>query len=212
MYWNSEVSLNTFIFSIFVLLLIIYNNAYTQYKIHELNNKWTYAFMASFIFMQLIEFFIWRNLNNKYNKVFTSMAICLLMLQPIFSLMMIKEIKLRNILISIYTIIALPYSIYKYSNMNIRSTVTKSGHLRWNLSWNLFFSAIWMILFFYGIIYSQKWMGAIIAIVLLFISYYNYNYDGSLESHWCWIINGIMIYYALYLLFYLPYCEKRKIC
>ena len=44
MCWNKEVSLNTFIFSIFVLLLIMYNNAYTQYKIEELNSIWVYLF------------------------------------------------------------------------------------------------------------------------------------------------------------------------
>lgn len=33
MCWNENVSLNTFLFSSFVLLLIFYNNTYTQYKI-----------------------------------------------------------------------------------------------------------------------------------------------------------------------------------
>ena len=39
MCWNEHVSLNTFIFSIFVLLLIAYNNKYTQYKIEMFNIK-----------------------------------------------------------------------------------------------------------------------------------------------------------------------------
>ncbi len=68
MCWNQHVSLNTFLFSSFILILIIYNNKYTQYKIKELNNVWIYVFFFSFISMQLIEFFIWRNINNKYNK------------------------------------------------------------------------------------------------------------------------------------------------
>jgi hypothetical protein len=58
MCWNASVSLNTFLFSIFILLLIVYNNSFTQYKIQDLNNIWIYLFLASFIFMQLIEFFI----------------------------------------------------------------------------------------------------------------------------------------------------------
>ena len=53
MCWNESVSLNTFLFSSFVLLLIIYNNYYTKYKIPELNNVWIYLFLASFISMQL---------------------------------------------------------------------------------------------------------------------------------------------------------------
>lgn len=38
MCWNEHVSLNTFLFSSFVLALIVYNNSYTKYKIQELNN------------------------------------------------------------------------------------------------------------------------------------------------------------------------------
>ena len=40
MCWNEHVSLNTFLFSSFVLLLIIYNNYYTKYKIKELHSPW----------------------------------------------------------------------------------------------------------------------------------------------------------------------------
>lgn len=60
MCWNANVSLNTFLFSGCVLALIIYNNSFTQYKIQELNNKWVYFLIASFVFIQLIEFFIWK--------------------------------------------------------------------------------------------------------------------------------------------------------
>lgn len=59
MCWNASVSLNTFLFSSFVLALIIYNNLFTKYKIHELNNIWVYLFLSSFVFMQLIEFCIY---------------------------------------------------------------------------------------------------------------------------------------------------------
>ena len=58
MCWNEHVSLNTFLFSSFVLLLIIYNNLFTKYKIQELNNTFVYLFITSFVVMQLIEFFI----------------------------------------------------------------------------------------------------------------------------------------------------------
>ena len=71
MCWNKDISLNTFLFSSFILVLIIYNNTYTQYKINELDNIWMYLFFASFIFMQLIEYFIWRNINDPvYNNLF----------------------------------------------------------------------------------------------------------------------------------------------
>ena len=92
MCWNKQISLNTFIFSFGVLLLIIYNNNYTQYKIKELNNFWMYMFLSSIIFVQLIEYFIWNNINNPfYNQIFTTMVILLTLSQPVFSLLLIKS-------------------------------------------------------------------------------------------------------------------------
>ena len=54
MCWNQYISLNTFIFSVFVLLLIAYNNEYTQYKTPFFSNKFVYFFFMSFISMKLI--------------------------------------------------------------------------------------------------------------------------------------------------------------
>ena len=100
MCWNEHVSLNTFIFSIFVLLLIAYNNKYTQYKIEMFNNKFVYIFFASFITMQLIEFFLWRNLNNpRLNNLFSIMGSLLLIIQPIASLLILKDDNLKYKLI-----------------------------------------------------------------------------------------------------------------
>jgi hypothetical protein len=60
------------------------------------------------------------------------MVAVILILQPIFSLMMITETKLRNILVLIYSIIVIPYLLYKYFHINLKSLVSKNGNLRWN--------------------------------------------------------------------------------
>jgi len=150
MCWNENVSLNTFLFSGFVLALIIYNNSFTKYKIHELNNKWVYLFIASFVFMQLIEFFIWRNINNKfYNNIFSIFAVLLLIIQPIASIMIITNIQLRNLLLISYLLLVIPFSIYKFSTNHIHSVVSEGGHLIWN-----FFNIppilwiVWLFFFF----------------------------------------------------------------
>ena len=65
MCWNEFVSMNTFIFGIFGLLIIAYNNKYSNYKISFFNNSYAYLFMLAFILMQLIEFILWRNLDNR---------------------------------------------------------------------------------------------------------------------------------------------------
>ena len=118
MCWNEHVSLNTFLFSSFVLLLILYNNTYTQYKLKYFDNIWIYLFFISFISMQLIEFFIWRNIDNKfYNHIFSTMAAMLIFIQPVVSLMLIPNISLRNILLCAYLVLFIPYFTYKYLSL-----------------------------------------------------------------------------------------------
>ena len=120
MCWNEHVSLNTFLFSSFVLLLIFYNNTYTQYKIKDFNSLGVYLFFISFISMQLIEFFIWRNINNAfYNHIFSTMAAMLIFIQPIITLMLLPDILLRNYLLVMYSVVFIPYFTYKFITNNI---------------------------------------------------------------------------------------------
>jgi len=214
MCWNENVSLNTFLFSGFILALIIYNNAFTKYKIQELNDKWVYLFFASFIFIQLIEFFIWRNINNKfYNKLFSIIATLLLLIQPLASIMIVKNMELRNLLIYSYLLLAIPFSIYKFSTHRIYSTISENGHLRWN-----FFDIspiiwiVWLFFFLFSFVYEKHWYGIIFSLVTLLITVINYKNDNTVGSMWCWAVNSIMIYYAIYLLIYLPFLEKMNIC
>ena len=213
MCWNEHVSLNTFLFSSFVLVLIIYNNSFTKYKIQDLNNIYVYFFFASFIFMQLIEFFIWRNINNTYyNNIFSISATILLLTQPIASIMLLTNIKLRNLLLFSYALLAIPFSLYKFSTKHIYTVVSNSGHLRWNYFDTPFASIIWLFFFLFSFVYEKKWFGLIFGLTALIITFINYKNDNTIWSMWCWSVNAIMIYYAIYLLFYLPFLEKMDIC
>lgn len=214
MCWNETVSLNTFVFSSFVLLLIIYNNSYTKYKIRELNNKWMYAFIASFVFMQLTEFFIWRNINNKfYNNLFSTVATCLLIVQPALSIMILSETHLRNILLFSYLLLALPYSIYKFYIKRVYTVVSESGHLTWKFfDVSPFISAIWFFFFSFSFFYEKNWVGIGFGFIALLLSFLNYYNDQTMWSMWCWVVNSVMIYYAVYLLMFLPFYEKCSIC
>lgn len=220
MCWNADISLNTFLFSSFLLALVIYNNSYTRYKIKDLNNKWIYLFFASFILMQLIEFFIWRNINNKfYNSIFSSCALLLLIIQPVASLMIINNIKVRNLLLFIYLLFSIPYLLYNFSSTkHIYSTVSKNGHLIWNFFGNRksiflwFFWSFWLFFFLFSLFYEKFYFGFLFGIITLLISLINYINDDTIGSMWCWVVNSIMIYYAFYLLIYLPFLEKSKLC
>lgn len=215
MCWNEHVSLNTFLFSSFVLLLIIYNNLFTKYKIQELNNPFIYLLIASFVFIQLIEFFIWKNINDKfYNNIFSIMATLLILLQPVASILILSNIQLRNTLLFLYLLLAIPFSIYKFSTRYVHSVISKSGHLDWKfVETTPIILIIWLFFFLFSIIYEKKWIGVIFAIVTLIISFINHKNDATVVgSMWCWVVNSIMIYYAFYLLIYLPFLEKSNIC
>lgn len=214
MCWNQEVSLNTFLFSSFVLLLIIYNNTYTQYKIKEFKNVWGYLFFAVVFSIQLIEFFIWRNIKNVfYNHLFSLLAAFVVIIQPVVSLMIITNYKTRNMLISLYLILAIPYSIYRLTTSKIISTIAPNGHLQWYSKGDPLFVVIaWLFFFLFSFAYEKIWIGFWFGLITLIITVYNYKNDHTIGSMWCWSVNSIMIYYAFYLLLYLPFCEKKSIC
>ena len=210
MCWNQAVSLNTFLFSTFVLGLIIYNNAYTQYKIQELNSFWVYVFILSIISMQLVEFFIWRNIKNSfYNRVFTWIANLLLLSQPAFSLMLLPNIKMKTILLSVYLVLVSIYIIHQIMTFDIHTTVSTMGHLQWNSSKlsKLLIWVVWLFFFFFSLVYLNKIRGILFGALLLLVSYYNFSKDNTMGSMWCWFINFGAVYYAFVLLFYLPFIK-----
>ena len=210
MCWNQAVSLNTFLFSGFVLALIIYNNTYTQYKIQELNSFWVYVFIFSIISMQLVEFFIWRNIKNAfYNRAFTWMANILVLSQPAFSLMLLPDIKMKTVLLSVYLVLVSVYVIHQMMTFDVHSTVSKMGHLQWNTSKlsQLLIWIVWLFFFSFSLVYLNKIKGILFGSALLLVSYYNFSKDNTMGSMWCWFINFAALYCAFVLLFYLPFMK-----
>ena len=218
MCWNKEVSLNTFLFSGFVLLLIYYNNTYTKYTVAEFNSIWVYLFFCSFIFMQLIEYFIWKNINNAfYNSFYSILAVILIIIQPIASLMLLHNATFRWKMIAFYMLAVFPFCIYRFATKHVNTTISAMGHLKWNFltystAYEPFYIMVWLFFFLFSLFYNQDYYGFIFGLAMLLIIVYNYAKDGSFGSMWCWIVNSIMIYYAVYLLIYLPFIEKYKLC
>ena len=218
MCWNQYVSLNTFIFGGFVLLLIAFNNNYSSYKLVEFNNPYIYIFILSIITMQLIEFFLWRNLNNEFmNILFSSLGALLLIVQPIASLSLLENITLRNKLMTIYSIPAFIFIIYKFFTDDFNTSISKTGHLKWNWSkigkiMSILGYIYYLFFLYFSLFYNKYYAAIIFTLPLFFITYYFYNKDGSSGSMWCWTSNIIMLFYLVKLLIYLPYKEKGFLC
>jgi len=218
MCWNAEVSLNTFVFSVCTLSFIYYNNEYTQYKLTEFKNKWLYIFLFLIFSIQIFEYFIWKNIKNKYNSIFTKILFIFIYLQPGASLMLLSNITLRNILLTPYLIFGVFNLINIINSKKINTTVSKNGHLIWNnhsydyngIRYNKLIYVIYTFLLLFSFFYERKWsyllFGFLTVIVLV---YKEYNTSSSM---WCWIVNSIGIYMLCYVLFYLPFLEKNKLC
>ena len=75
MCWNADISINTFIFAIFALVFIYITNTYSKYKTKIFDNPLVYLFFFEVALIQLVEYFLWRNLKNaKWNEMLSKIA------------------------------------------------------------------------------------------------------------------------------------------
>jgi hypothetical protein len=186
-----------------MLGLLIYNNTYTPYKVPGFNGYW-YFFIVSFCTMQLVEYFLWRNLHDKkMNFRLSLLGSGLIALQPIASLFLLTNTALRNGMLLLYLVfLGVVGSIRK----RVFRTSTTEGHLKWSwvpLAPYQFF--IWLFFLMFSFVVNKHYIPFAVALFLCFITY---NTKGTGGSLWCWTINLSMIIYAIYLLIYLPLKEK----
>lgn len=220
MCWNQEVSLNTFLFSSGVLLLIAMNRQ-GQYKIKEFTNIWFYPLVLSIILMQLIEYFIWKHMNSRIaNQWFSILGFILILSQPCFSLMTIPidQTTLRNKLLIVYALccIVFLYLVFTQRLLEFRTNVACNGHLQWhwlrplNSDIGRLFLLVWICFFLYPHIVAGRKNFTICAIITLLLSIYTFNKYNTWGSMWCWIANIMMLSFAFELLILLPFQEKQS--
>ena len=123
MCWSAEVSLNTFIFSL-LSLFVLYLLKYDYFHL---------ALILSFIFMQLLECFIWIYINNKkILKYFGFLTYLLIFFQPII----IMSFTMYSWLIPYYILLHLLWLCISLLFLNLEFNflpyVSKNKHLSWN--------------------------------------------------------------------------------
>jgi len=159
-----------------MLFLMIYNNAYTPYKVNI--NVYGYFFILSFCSMQLIEYFLWKNINDKnLNYFYSVIGQLLLGIQPIGSLLLLTNTILKIQMILLYCIFVI---IIFFTHDKIFKTSIKNGHLKW--SWipvNYFVQYIWLFFFLFSFLINKMYIGLSVALFLCAITYYNSNETGA---------------------------------
>jgi hypothetical protein len=214
MCWNEHVSLNTFLFSVGALALMVYNNAYTPYKVPGMN-VYSYFFILSFCLMQLIEFFLWRNLNNpRKNYIYSVIGQLLITVQPVASLMLLKDTNLRTVMLGAYGVfVAWCLSIADTSKLN---TKNHNGHLQWNWvkgSDTVFELVMYVFFMVFSLVVEKYYYFLAFALTLFGISFWSEHFlNRTAGSLWCWSLNSCMLAYVVYLLVYMPFKEHGILC
>ncbi len=198
MCWNAEVSIQTFLFAT-ICCILGYNYGFPVKKL---------IFFMVFSSMQLIEYFLWKNLKDKKkNEFYSKLGFLVILLEPLSSLNLIENnYKLRNLLMILYLLITIIFLYFNYHKIDFQTNIGKKGFLNWkwlnafNISSFIYF-IIWNIFFFSGVILSKDILIIFFAIFTNVYSWYNYKVHDTFGTYWCSIVNVLWIYVIFWIIY-----------
>lgn len=194
MCWNADVSFNTFSLALFTCILCWINNTFSVY--------WG-VFFLSYAVIQLIEFFLWKNIHNaKWNYLISIIGFVAIMFQPLASILTINDKpdqwRLRDILLCMYSIFVCVIlgMIFTTDLIEFKTIVASNGHLQWLwIPKHLIFLLPWMILFFVPIFTVSSHVAITFTCTILLISILSYWKDNTWGSMWCWFASMSSLFY-----------------
>ena len=205
MCWSASVSLNTFVFCSFAVGFAYANGVITVLQAVAL---------FSAIAIQLLEFFIWRDIRGqgRNNALLSKIGGTIILLQPLFFLLTIEHPTIKLVTVLLYSL----YSIFMYAfyfsvpgSVDYSTIIGKNKHLQWN--W-LNPSAIAMIIYLCAIVIpvffwkqDKHYVILMVGIVSLVISYTLFGSDKTWGSIWCWTVMFISAY-LIFLVFQKEVC------
>lgn len=189
MCWNAEVSLNTFIFGIVSAIIVLILN---KLKYHLV------LILLSFTLIQLLEYFAWKNLNNK--KVIRILSI--IGIQIIFIQLLLlnyylpRTQKLKIILTSAVVITYILFLLFQFPYVKLDMEKSKiNKHLIWHwLDLPLFWLLIGFLFYLIPCYLTNNIYVFTFGILTLTFSLYNYYKYKTWGSMWCYISNSLWIF------------------
>jgi hypothetical protein len=189
MCWSAEISIQTFIVGIVALGIGLLNGMSLPVAF----------FCFTITLMQLIEFFVWTYYDNPSVNYWSSVAAStLLWIQPIASILTLKNLPFRNSLLLLYGLLSLVGEVVQ-KEKDYSMTRASNGHLSWNWMNNsdpkiYIYLIVYMTFLFLPIVLNKQYdlivLGAGTLTISLF-TYWRYNTWGSM---WCWIVNAFVVY------------------
>jgi hypothetical protein len=182
MCWNQSVSLNTFLFGLFAVSLALYNKVLTP--LGSLG-------AMSFISMQLVEYFAWRNLGNKeVIALLSKVALGLILVQPLLA--HAGRIK-SNIIPLAYIVGVLLFFTSHKTTFSMHKAA--NGHLSWTwLPRSPLFISLWLAFFLLPLLYVKEYVVFFGTLIIVLLSLYTYYKDNTWGSMWCWFANLYSVY------------------
>ena len=185
MCWNAKVSLNTFIFGLISMIIVLILNK-ISYKI--------ILFTLTLTLIQLLEYYTWNNINNKETVYYLSIiGFFIISFQIALLNYWFLNKNDKPIALLLLFILLIHLFIHNYQNNKFRMEKGENKHLIWH--WvDIPLPLLIIILTFY--IYPSfryGYIAFIYMIIPLSISLYNYYKYKTWGSMWCYISNIIWI-------------------
>jgi len=184
MCWNAEVSLNSFIFGAISFIIVI--------AINTIDYKYLLSPLAV-TSMQLVEYFAWKNINNKTAIAFISlMGMSVIILQLLIINIIIlhgKELIIVLIALLLGSLVVLTYVL---NNNKLRMEKGINGHLVWYWADVPLPLLIFILSFYFYASFKNNGkfkLIIIMAFILLLISIYSYYKYKTWGSMWCYYSN-----------------------
>lgn len=222
MCWNADISLNTFLFAILSLLFVFLTQTFSQYKIELFSNSYSpyvYLFFVEVACIQLIEFFLWRNLKNKsLNENISYLGSWLIGLQPPILFMMVPDISIRNSLLGSYILFILVYYGYQYvyHPFHFHTTVAENGHLKWGVldlhGYENIFLFVFLLFYILPLIFIQNNLFTFFLAFSMAVSLFFYLREGTFGTMWCWMANLFFLLVLVNILLVLPFNQYHGLC
>lgn len=180
MCWSAEVSLNTYIFSLFGFLFGLYSQ-----KV-----DWRVLLIGIvFSSMQLVEYNLWTDLNNpKQNTLWSQIGKYVVWAEFFAAANVIPDPSYRNLFFGLSTVYIGIQSFLTRNKKDILTTVSKNGHLmhNWYTDNNLF-NSLMPLLLITPFWIRGEWIWALFITATASITLYYSRKTGEFSSLWCYL-------------------------
>jgi len=152
---------------------------------------WLFAFV--FTQMQLIEYFLWKDLKvPRLNTLWSQAGMLVILLEPVAAIYLIEDVALRNKMLAGYAVYVT--AVLMTQKFDFTTVVGGNGHLKWKWTPPVLASIPWFVFFLAPLWISGNYGVFAGGVATLLMSTYFYTQYGTISSMWCWIAVSMWLF------------------